>query len=96
MNRANDSQTVATTVAAAAGWLVPLRLVFLCAWIFNVVLLTALFWNAWKNDQTEKLLCMAFFLVWLLGVSGWIAAQSMRRRPVVRMRTLPAWPEAKL
>jgi hypothetical protein len=85
MNSANNSQAVATT--ASASWLFPLRLVFLFAWIFNVVLLTALFWSAWKNDQTEKLLCMAFFLAWLLGLSGWIAAQAMRRRPVVRMGT---------
>jgi hypothetical protein len=85
MNGTHETGGVAT--AAAAGWLIPLRLMFVLAWVFNVALLVALFCNAWKNEQLEKLLCMGFFLAWLVGSSAWIAFGSMRRRPVVRMRS---------
>jgi hypothetical protein len=87
MNGTHERHGQGEAAVVAAGWLIPMRTMFVLAWAFNVVILAALFWSAWRNNQSEKLLCMGFLLVWLVGPTVLIALRSWRRRPVVRIGT---------
>lgn len=47
-------------------WLFSIRIVLVVAWAFNLVIITATVLNAWRCEDSGRVLGVGFLFIWLL------------------------------